>query len=130
MNDIKEDYQKGDSGIEYPDSIKNQPNAQAFYGVAVDVINEEKEANAEYQTENNKEKISQEQLAELSIHIEEIVSKYTKVDWHENPDVHNRIDQEVEDLLFDFAETNNIVIGLKLIDKILKEVRAVALRRY
>jgi type I restriction enzyme R subunit len=39
MNDIKEDYQKGDSGIEYPDSIKNQPNAQAFYGVAVDVIN-------------------------------------------------------------------------------------------
>jgi type I restriction enzyme R subunit len=56
MNDIKEDYQKGDSGIEYPDSIKNQPNAQAFYGVTVDVINEETEANAEYQTENNKEK--------------------------------------------------------------------------
>jgi type I restriction enzyme R subunit len=77
-----------------------------------------------------KKKLSKEQLAELSIHIEEIVSKYTKVDWHENTDVHNRIDQEVEDLLFDFAETNNIVIGLKLIDKILKEVRAVALRRY
>ena len=30
MNKIKEDYQKGDSGIEYPESIKNQPNAQAF----------------------------------------------------------------------------------------------------
>ena len=128
MNDIKEDYQKGDSGIKYPDSIKNQPNAQAFYGVTVAVLNEE--TIAEYQTENKKEKASKEQLAELSIHIEEIVSKYTKVDWHENTDVHNRIDQEVEDLLFDFAETNNIVIGLKLIDKILKEVRAVALRRY
>ena len=32
MNEIKEDYQKGDSGIEYPDSIKNQPDAQAFMG--------------------------------------------------------------------------------------------------
>ena len=128
MNEIKEDYQKGDSGIEYPDSIKNQPDAQAFYGVTADVLNEE--TGAEYQTENNMKKISREQLAELSILIEEIVSKYTKVDWYENTDVHNRIDQEVEDLLFDFAETNNIHIGIDLIDRILKEVRAVALKRY
>ena len=78
MNEIKEDYQKGDSGIEYPDSIKNQPDAQAFYGVTADVLNEE--TGAEYQTENNMKKISREQLAELSILIEEIVSKYTKVD--------------------------------------------------
>ena len=58
MNEIKEDYQKGDSGIEYPDSIKNQPDAQAFYGVTADVLNEE--TGAEYQTENNMKKISRE----------------------------------------------------------------------
>ncbi len=35
MNEIKKDYQEGYSGIEYPESIKNKPNAQAFYGVTV-----------------------------------------------------------------------------------------------
>jgi len=103
MNKIKEDYQKGDSGIEYPESIKNEPNAQAFYGVTAGIFNEEC---SEYRVDNQKEKINKEQLAELSILIEKIVSKHTKVDWHENTDVHNRIDQEVEDLIFDFAEVS------------------------
>lgn len=127
MNKIKEDYQKGDSGIEYPESIKNEPNAQAFYGVTAGIFNEEC---SEYRVDNQKEKINKEQLAELSILIEKIVSKHTKVDWHENTDVHNRIDQEVEDLIFDFAEENNISIDIDLIDKLLEEIRTVALRRY
>ena len=126
MNDLKNDYQKGYSGIEYPDNIKYNPNAQAFYGVTNNVI---KESN-NYNTGNTIESISQEQISELSILIENVVGKYTKVDWHDNTDVHNRIEQEVEDLLFEFAETNNIELAFDQIDKILKEVTTVALRRY
>ena len=126
MNDLKNDYQKGYSGIEYPNNIKYNPNAQAFYGVTADVIKE----SSNYHTGNTIESISQEQIAELSILIENIVGKYTKIDWHDNTDVHNRIEQEVEDLLFEFAETNNIELAFDQIDKILKEVTTVALRRY
>ncbi len=127
MNDLKKDYQKGYSGIEYPDNIKNKPNAQAFYGVTADII---KETNEVYDVGNTKGDISEEQIAELSMLIEDIVEKYTKIDWHDNTDVHNRISQEVEDLLFDFAETNNIELDFDQIDEILKEIRTVALRRY
>lgn len=127
MNDLKKNYQKGYSGIEYPDNIKNKPNAQAFYGVTADVI---RETNEVYDVRNTKGDISKEQIAELSTLIENIVAKYTKVDWYDNTDVHNRIEQEVEDLLFDFAETNNIDLDFDQIDKILKEVRTVALKRY
>jgi type I restriction enzyme R subunit len=127
MNDLKKDYQKGYSGIEYPDNIKNKPNAQAFYGVTADII---KETNEVYDVGNTKGDISEEQIAEISMHIENIVAKYTKVDWYDNTDVHKRIEQEVEDLLFDFAETNNIDLDFDQIDNILKEVRTVALKRY
>ncbi len=56
--------------------------------------------------------------------------KILKRDWHDNIDVHNKIEQEVEDLLFEFAKTNNIDLDFDQIDKILKEVRTVALKRY
>ena len=126
MNDIKNSYQKGDSGIKYPDNIKNKPNAQAFYGVAITAI---MDSRAAYGSED-KVNISQEQIAELSLHIENIVSKYTKVDWHDNPDVHNKIDQEVEDLLCDFSKDNGIDVDFDQIDTILREIKAVALKRY
>lgn len=103
MNDLRKNYQKGYSGIEYPDNIKNRPNAQVFYGVTADII---KETNEVYDAGNTKGDISEEQIAEISMHIENIVAKYTKVNWYDNIDVHNKIEQEVEDLLFEFAKTN------------------------
>lgn len=122
MRELKDSYQKGFSGIEYPDIIKNNLDAQAFYGVI-------KEAEGVYSARNAKE-INDEQIAELSIHIEKIVVKHTKVDWHDNVDVHKRIEQEIEDLLFDFAKANNIDLSFDVIDRILNEIRMVALRRY
>ena len=126
MNDMKDKYQKGESGIIYPDNIKDEPNAQAFYGVTADII---KEADEAYGVEKSKN-LSQEQIAELSILIENIVNENTKRDWHDNIDVHNTIEQEIEDLLFDFAYENNIDLDFDQIDKILKEIKTVALSRY
>ena len=130
MNEIKKDYQEGYTDIEYPSNIKNKPNAQAFYGAALGAF---EDGNPTYDIDNAANKktvISKEKIGELSVLIEEIVEKYTKVDWHDNTDVHNRIEQEVEDLLFDFAEANNIDLDFQLIDKILKDITAIALRRY
>lgn len=126
MNKMKKDYREGYSGIEYPENIKYKPNAQAFYGVTADIIKE----SSNYHTGNTSGNISQEQVAELSILIENIVEKYTKIDWHDNTDVHNRIEQEIEDLLFDFAESYKIELDFGQIDKMLKEITSVAVRRY
>ena len=127
MNELKEEFQRGDSDIRYPDSIKNKADAQAFYGVTIDVI---RETGVEYNAGNTRKSFSEEEFAELSVLIEEIVAKHTKVDWYDNIDVHNRIAQEIEDLLFDFAEDKNIKLGFEQIDKILNEIKTVALKRY
>ena len=58
------------------------------------------------------------------------MDEYTKIDWHDNIDVHNRIAQEVDDLLYDFSKENNIELDFDQIDKIIENVKAVAIRRY
>ena len=126
MSDLKGNYQKGDSGISYPDVINNMPDAQAFYGVVVAAG----ELDGIYNLKNGKSVLSEEQIAKLSLQITDIVAKHTKVDWHDNRDVHNRMEQELEDLLFEFAEANNINLDFNQIDKILNETRIVALKRY
>ena len=36
-------------------------------------------------------------MARLSLEIDNIIEQYSKVDWHDNPDVHNKIAQELDD---------------------------------
>lgn len=116
MNDLKKEYQQGEPVEEYPDSIKKNTNAQAFYGVAKDIMQEQK--------------MSDQLLAELSLQMEEIIRSYTKVDWHDNIEVHNRIAQELDDLIFDFTKEHNVILGFDQVDKIIEQIKTVALRRY
>ena len=88
-----------------------------------------REAQAAYDTSTDIG-ISDEHLAEISKRIDYIVKRHTKIDWHDNPDVHNRIKQEVEDMIFDFADDHNLEIDFDQVDKILEEITTVALRRY
>src|SRR5690606_20354869 len=48
MKEIMKDYQSGASTEEYPTIIRDNHNAQAFYGVAKDILSESKEASARY----------------------------------------------------------------------------------
>lgn len=127
MNDLKRDYQEGYSPIEYPEIIKDKPDAQAFYGATIDVI---KESDEDYNVEDNIEDISEELIAELSLKIEDIVRNNTKVDWHNNVEVHKKIEQEIDELLFDFSMTHNINLGIEQFDKIINKIKDVALKRY
>lgn len=119
MMEVMDDYRKGKSGIEYPTIIEKNVDAQAFYGVAEDVF---KKTN--YMT--GKEEV----IARLSLEIDNIIDKYSKVDWHDNLDVHNRIAQEIDDLLYDFAQDQDLELSFDQIDEIIEKVKKVALRRY
>ncbi|MFI8714527.1 type I restriction endonuclease subunit R [Brevibacillus brevis] len=116
MNDLKEEYQQGETVEDYPDSIKKNANAQAFYGVTKDIMKEQE--------------MSEELLAGLALKMEDIIRAYTKVDWHDNMEVHNRIAQELDDLIFDFTKEHKVSLGFDQVDKIIEQIKTVALRRY
>lgn len=119
MKEIVTDYRKGDSGINYPDCIKKDFNAQAFYGILSEII-----------YENNKPQSLDEKIAELSLEIKKIVGKHVKIDFHENIDIHNRIAQEIDDLLFEFKKKEGINLSINQIDKIIETVKSISIKRY
>lgn len=119
MNDILQDFRRGYSGTSYPELIKNDPDAQAFFGVV-------NEALGEYQV---KEK-SVDNVAALAVEIDKIIEKHSKIDWHDNLDVHNRITQEIDDLLYVFTKEHSIELDFNQIDRIIETLKTVALRRY
>lgn len=105
----------------YPEVIKDNPNAQAFYGVTKDILSETKEIAENYDTNA---------IGDLVQRMDEIVRKHRKVDWHDNLDIHKRISQELDDLLYDFKEKYNLDLDFDTIDKIIEKIRNVAIRRY
>ncbi|SKA83039.1 type I restriction enzyme, R subunit [Caloramator quimbayensis] len=119
MEEIVKDFRKGESGYNYPEIIKNNSNAQAFYGVADDVINK-----------NQEFIIKEDDLGQLALKIDKIISDNTKVDWYDNVEVHKKIEQEIDDMLYDFSKEKGLYLSFDKIDEIIEKVKNVALRRY
>lgn len=119
MNDVKEDYRKGYSGTSYPGKIKHNIHAQAFYGVTKDILREKHDI---YELD--------EVIADLSIDMNMVIEKNSKVDWHENPDVHKAISKSIDDLLYMFKKKHLPDLTYGQIDRIIDTIKTVALRRY
>ncbi|GAA0777096.1 HsdR family type I site-specific deoxyribonuclease [Clostridium subterminale] len=120
MEDIMNKYRENKDDISYPEPIKNNENAQAFYGVVNDIV---KESNAEYTTDGD-------ELGNVALEIDNIIKEKSKVDWHGNVDVHNEIAQEIDDTLYEYTQKTDIEISFEDIDKIIEKVKNVALKRY
>lgn len=117
MRKILDDFTAGKSSVQYPDRIKFNINAQAYYGVISVLLDNELE-----------KKISPDQTAEISEKISEIINRNSQVDWRNNQTIHNRIKQEIDDLLYEYSD-NGLNISLDLQDKIIENVLSVAQRR-
>ena len=117
MNEILEDFRNNKSGVSYPDCIKQNVHAQAFYGVILPVINEEEEYRVDL-------------IGEIATKITDIVIKHTKVDWNNNVDIHNAIKQDIEDMLYYYYDTDLIKLSYEKIDEIIEKVINVALKRF
>lgn len=124
MYKYTEDYEEEDI-IGYPDDLKHKPDAQAFYGSIHDVLTEER---ATYKTNEN-ESID-DVLGKVSLEITEIIQSETKVDWHDNQDVKNIIEQAIEDVLFDYKEQYELDLEWDTIDKINKNMQEIARQRF
>src|SRR5690625_4196778 len=110
--------------VGYPDDIKRNPHAQAFYGSLHDVLTEER---AKYET--NKDVAMKDILGKVSIDIEKAIEKQVKVDWHNNQDVRNSMEQAIEDVLFDYKEKYNLELDWDTIDKLNRNMQEIARQR-
>lgn len=118
MQDIKEDFRKGNSGISYPTNITTE-NSRAFYGVIYDKL-----------IPRMKENANIEEIGEIALTIQREIESKIKRDWHYNTDIHNEIAQAIDDTIFMYAIRKNIDLDLEELDKLIEEIINIALMKY
>ena len=118
MQDIKEDFRKGNSGISYPTNVTTE-NSRAFYGVIYDKL-----------IPRMKENANIEEIGEIALTIQREIESKIKRDWHYNTDIHNEIAQAIDDTIFMYATRKNINLDLEELDKLIEEIINIALMKY
>ena len=52
------------------------------------------------------------------------------VDWTNNKTIHDRISQDIDDLFYEYEKSVGLTLSFDLVDKIIDNVKTVALRRF
>jgi type I restriction enzyme R subunit len=119
MASLLEDYRNGVTTISYPETIKGNLHAQAFYGVISGILKDIPHLPSEADT-----------VTDITLAITEIIARNNYVDWQSNIDVHNRIANDIDELFYKYELNKNLRIDVDTIDKITENVKATALRRF
>ena len=104
------------TGDDLPSSIMHNEVAKAFFGVVYEKIKQ-------YHFTKDK-------AAEIALKIDKIILDNQFVDWIKNLDLQNTIINSIEDLLFEFKDSNNVDLTYDDIDFIIEETMKIAKRRY
>jgi type I restriction enzyme R subunit len=115
--DMKSGYQEG-----IPDSVRDHPQARAFFGALSDVL----------LVSNGKEKVKEinESLATAGLEIAKIVEGLTIVDWKRNRDVQRKMENQIEDFLMEHRKDMGLEMTFDEIDEILTKCLKVAKNNY
>ena len=116
MTKILDDFRSNRSGLNYPENIKQNVHAQAFYGVILPIINEK-----EYHDINI--------IGDIALKIAEIIKTWAKLDWENNIDIHNKIAQAIDDLFWEY-ESKGVKLDYQDVEKIIENVKTVAIKRF
>ena len=119
MKSIMEDYHTGKSTVSYPERIKHNVHAQAFYGVLTALFDDVQV-----------EEMTAVFVAEIAEEITAIIAKHSRVDWTNNRTIHDRISQDIDDLFYEYEKNRGLILDFDVIDKIIENVKTVALRRF
>ncbi len=118
MREIVEDYRSGKTSVSYPERIKGNLHAQAFYGVILAILDDTKII------------LDNDMVAQISVEITKIVELHDTVDWQTNKDIHNKIAQDIDDMFFELEKEQGIKLDFDTIDKIIENIITVSLRRF
>lgn len=119
MKSIMSDYRKGKTNIVYPEKVKGNVHAQAFYGVVSAILDDVIDLNSNIDN-----------VSDIALEITSIIQKHDTVDWQSNKDIHNKIAQDIDDLFYQLEKEKNFIIDFDTIDKVIENVITVALRRF
>ena len=119
MKSIMEDYHSGKSTVSYPERIKHNVHALAFYGVLTELFGDAKV-----------DMMTPDFSAEIAEEITAIIASHSKVDWTNNQTIHDRISQDIDDLFYEYEKNRGLILDFDVIDKIIENVKTVALRRF
>lgn len=120
MQRMAEDLREGFTGHSYPSVIVNDSDAKAFYGAVSDIL-----------TQNSEETVQfEEDLGHLSLEMKRTVQSLARVDWRTSTPIHKKMNQAIEDLLWDFCDGHGIDIPIEQLDLMLESVMKTAMSRY
>ena len=111
----------------YPERIKNNVHAQAFYGVLSAILDN---VPLSFGGVNIGREAREDFIAEIAKEITEIVAKHSQVDWSNNKTIHDRISQDIDDLFYRYECESGVKLPYEIVDKIIENVKTVALRRF
>lgn len=135
MRDIMQDFRARKSTVTYPKRIKNDVHAQAFYGVISAILSQVPLAFGENESTQSSSavctaRLREDFLAEIAVDITQIIAKHSQVDWTNNKTIHDRISQDIDDLFYRYECDRGIHIEYDTVDKIIENIKTVALRRF
>lgn len=116
MKEIMTDFRKGDTKVQYPNKIKGDMDAQAFYGVVYPLLSDIVR--------------DVDLLTDIVVKITGIIREHDQVDWKSNNDIHNSIKQNIDDLFYEVEQEKGITVDFDTIDKVSDSVINIALRRF
>lgn len=120
MRNIMGDYVRGVSSVSYPEELRDNVHAQAFYGVLCSIFAGESRVASPFS----------DLLPDIALDITTIVKENVKVGFADNKTVLDRIDQAIDDLFYKYEREQGLKLSFDTIDKIMENIKIVALRRF
>ncbi len=121
MSKLAEDLREGFVGQKYPSNIIDDSDAKAFYGVIAETIKKHHPAADE---------TFEEALGALADQINVTVKKHARVDWRSSTAIHKKMNQAIDDLIWDFSEGQGFDLPIEQIDILIESAMKTAMSRY
>lgn len=80
--------------------------------------------------EDAEEPIPADLTADVAAEITKIIAQHSQVDWTNNKTIHDRISQDIDDLFYEYEKQGKLTLSFDTIDKVIENVKTVALRRF
>ena len=120
MKKMADDLRQGFTGHSYPSAIVNDSDAKAFYGVVSDTLKQHGGDDLEFD----------DAVGKLALDMKQAVQSLARVDWRTSTPIHKKMNQAVEDLLWDFCDEFGIDLPIDQMDLLIENAIKTAMSRY
>lgn len=120
MSKMADDLRQGFTGHSYPSAISNDSDAKAFYGAVADVLKLHGNDSLEFD----------DAIGKLALEIKTAVQMLARVDWRTSTPIHKKMNQAIEDLLWDFCDEFEVDLPIEKMDLMIEYAIKTAMSRY